>query len=666
VKKVLLLLILFEALNTHAQTKVIDSLQRIVALQKNDTIELTALNGITNEYLRLDLQKSKKYAFQTIALAKELDQDRWLSGSYNYLTTIYRETGLQDSSVYYLGLSENLVQKHPANTKMRFNFNQSASLYYKNIGEYKEALPYMLDNLRIWTKPDENRAGQFLNIGNLYLSMGDYKRAADAHINSLRLFESLNVPRGQSFCLHSLGNDFLFLKQPETAKKYFEQSLALKVKLGDKRGSITSTSGLGDAHKDLKEYKKAYAYYTEAMAMAQEIKMLTEVARILNQRGLLLRRMNELEKARENFEQSMELSLQLGDSATFKRTRSEKIGLELLEKSNQNTELELLNGLNTVIRTGDRQQQANEYAHLSDYYAANKDFEKAFYYMQKHEALSDSVEGNSVLLQIKELEERYNSDKKEQQIALLQKDQQLQLLKLKQQQTNITLIVIAMISVVVIATLLVNRYRVMNRIRRQAELETMRQNISRDLHDDIGSTLSSINIMSKLAMQQSNNASHLQKISTYSNRMMETMGDIVWSINPVNDSVDQMVVRMKEFAGEILEPKNIHYEFSYENSIKDIRLNVEKRKSLFLIFKEAINNLAKYSEATQVVIRLQYANEILYMQVRDNGKGFDASANTSGNGLKNMAARAKAIQGKWTQFSEPGKGTSIEVEVPIT
>ncbi|MBX2895707.1 MAG: tetratricopeptide repeat protein [Cyclobacteriaceae bacterium] len=649
-----------------AQNRIIDSLQQIVALQKHDTIELTALTGITNEYLRLDLQKAKKYAFQTVALAKATNQDRWLSGCYNYLTTIYREAGLPDSSIYYLQLSESLVQKHPANVKMRFNFNQSASLFYKNMGEYKKALPYMQENLTIYTKVDENRAGQFLNLGNLYLSMGDYQKAADAHINSLRLFESLNVPRGQSFCLHSLGNDFLFLKQPATAKKYYEESLALKIKLGDKRGVIISTSGLGDAHKDLKQYKKAEAYYTEALAMARNLKISTEVARILHQSGLLFKRMNELDKARENFEQSMDLSLQLGDSATFKRTRSEKIGLELLEKSKQSTELELLNGLNTFIRTGDRQQQANEYAHLSEYYAANKNFEKAFYYMQKHEALSDSVEGNIVLLQIKELEERYNSDKKEQQIVLLQKDQQLQALQLKQQKTNITLIVIAMISVIVIATLLVNRYRVMNRIKRQAELENMRQNIARDLHDDIGSTLSSINIMSKLAMQQNDNTGHLQKISSYSSRMMETMSDLVWSINPVNDSVEQMLAKMKEFAGEMLEPKNIQYEFAYDNSVNEIRLDVEKRKSLFLIFKEAINNIAKYSEATQVFIRLNYATGMLHMQVQDNGKGFDASVNTTGNGLKNMAARAQAIKGKWTQLTEPGKGTSIAIEIPIT
>ena len=85
-----------------------------------------------------------------------------------------------------------------------------------------------------------------------------------------------------------------------------------------------------------------------------------------------------------------------------------------------------------------------------------------------------------------------------------------------------------------------------------------------------------------------------------------------------------------------------------------------------IIFKEAINNIAKYSEATQVFVYLNCTSETLHMKVQDNGKGFDTAAITSGNGLKNMAARARAIKGTWNQLTEPGKGTIITVEIPIT
>ncbi|MDZ7649725.1 MAG: tetratricopeptide repeat protein [Cytophagales bacterium] len=264
---------------------------------------------------------------------------------------------------------------------------------------------------------------------------------------------------------------------------------------------ITSTTSLGDAHRDLIEYKKAEEYYELALATARELKMSTEIARVLHQSGLLFRRTNEPDKARERFKQSMAISQQLGDSTNLKKTRSELIGLDLAEQNRKSTETELLKNLNTLIGTGDRQQEAIEYAHLSEYYAVHKEFEKALYYLKKHEALSDSVEGSEVLLQMKVLEEQYESEKKEKEIVLLKKDQELQALALSRERTNVALIAFALISVLIISVLLVNRYRVKNRTNRLIELERMRNTIARDLHDDIGSTLSSINIMSQLALK---------------------------------------------------------------------------------------------------------------------------------------------------------------------
>ena len=665
-KKIILLLILFSEINAYAQSKVIDSLQRIVALQKGDTLELEARLNLVNEFSRKDLLKARIIALETINHADTQAEVKWLSGAYNYLVTNYQQSGMPDSSRYFLARAEAIAKQNANNIKIRYNFNQAAGLFYKNSGEYNQALPYMLDNLKIWTRPDEARAGLLLNLGNLYSSMGEYKKSTDYHLQSLRLFETLKNLRGQSFCLQSLGNDFFNLSQPATAKKYYERSLEVKKQLGDTRGALTSTVSMGDVYKDLNEYQKSETYYQKALAEARNLKFPKEEIRILHQSGLLYRRMGEVEKARTSFAQSMALSKQLGDSITYKRTNSELINLDFAEQKNREVELQMLDGLNTLIRTGDRQQEAIEYDRLSEYYSRNKNFEKALYYLKKHQALTDSVEGNAVLVQLKELEEKYNSEKKEKEIALLKKDQELQTLELQQQRANITIIVIALIPVLVIGALLINRYRVMNRIKRQAELERMRQNIARDLHDDIGSTLSSINIMSKVAMNQADNLSYLQKISTYSGRMMETMSDMVWSINPVNDSVEQMLVKMKEFAGELLEPKNIQYEFQQNATVTEIKLDVEKRKSLFLIFKEAINNAAKYSEATKVSIELNRVNGTLHLIVRDNGKGFDNSTALRGNGLKNMAARAQTIKGLWKQESEPGNGTTISVHVPIT
>lgn len=673
-KLIPIVLLMFCAGILSAQTPLIDSLQRVVALQRHDTTELHALTGLTNEFLRKDLQQSKKFALQVVSLADTPQEVRWLAGAYNYLITVYQQSGNLDSAYYFIQRSEKLVNDHPENFKVRFNYNQAVSLFYKNIGEYKKALPYMLDNLNLWKIEDENKAGQLLNLGNLYMSMGEFKKAADSHLQALRLFELVDVKRGQSYCLHSLGKDFFQLKRYNDAKIYFERSLKLKGELQDKRGLMTSGAGLGDVYKELGQFKRAEAYYQTSIKIAQEIKMPIEVSRNQLQLGLLYKQMEDLEQAKKNLNQSLKLAKEVGDSALSGQIKSALRGIDRENKQEKVTEATLLTSLATTIRKGDRQQQAVEYSRLSEYYAQKKQYDKAFTYLNMHIALTDSVQGTTVLLQLKEMEEKYESDKKEKEIALLKKDQELQTLELKRQQANTTIILVALISVVIISFVLVNRYRVLNRTRRQVEMERMRNTIARDLHDDIGSTLSSINIMSQVALQENahragsegNAGAHLKKIASHSARIMENMSDIVWSINPRNDSLEQVVAKMKEFAAEILEPKNMEYVFNIENNIQTLKVDAEKRKNIFLIFKEAVNNATKYSEGTNLTISLFTKHNALHLLVEDNGKGFETTGVTQGNGLRNMEDRAHTMNGKMIQKSEPGSGTTIQLEVPLT
>ena len=200
--------------------------------------------------------------------------------------------------------------------------------------------------------------------------------------------------------------------------------------------------------------------------------------------------------------------------------------------------------------------------------------------------------------------------------------------------------------------------------------ERLRLKIARDLHDEMGSTLTSINIISKVAMENVNADAilkeQLQKIKDHSLRMMDSMSDIVWAINPSNDSLEKTLVRMREFAAEILEPAGISYYFTEENCLDQLQLNIEKRKELYMLFKEAITNAAKYSQATEINILLKLIGGMLQLRVVDNGKGFDVTATSSGNGLRNMRIRARQLHGVFKLETIPGAGTAIELTIPIT
>jgi signal transduction histidine kinase len=210
--------------------------------------------------------------------------------------------------------------------------------------------------------------------------------------------------------------------------------------------------------------------------------------------------------------------------------------------------------------------------------------------------------------------------------------------------------------------------RAKNKAKRALEIEQLRNTIARDLHDDIGSTLSTINIASSLAIKGNNqdHSLYLNQIAGQSSKMMERMTDIVWSINPINDPLEKLLAKIKEFSSEILEPKDIIIHFYGEESLRNLSIDVESRKNLFLISKEALNNIAKYSEATMVEITLKRVASNLILIIKDNGKGFVSESVLPGNGLRNMKVRAQALRAELTLTSAENQGTRIEVIFPIT
>lgn len=198
--------------------------------------------------------------------------------------------------------------------------------------------------------------------------------------------------------------------------------------------------------------------------------------------------------------------------------------------------------------------------------------------------------------------------------------------------------------------------------------EQIRSKVARDLHDDMGSSLSSINIMSKIALEKDEpiiSQNYLKSIRENAAQMQESLSDMVWAINPQNDTMEKVIIKMKEFTAEILEPLDIQFEFVEEGDFNFTKMNIDTRKDFYLIFKEAINNAAKYSACRTVVVHLSHLPNVLKLQIRDDGKGFVQPLNGSGNGLKNMRHRARIIHAELSIESTPGQGSNIQLILPF-
>jgi signal transduction histidine kinase len=208
-----------------------------------------------------------------------------------------------------------------------------------------------------------------------------------------------------------------------------------------------------------------------------------------------------------------------------------------------------------------------------------------------------------------------------------------------------------------------------SREERLIELEQVRRRIATDLHDDIGSSLSQVYLLSEVVRQRvdpedSEVTEPLAMISSASEEMVSSMSDIVWAINPKKDHLNDLTQRMRRFASDVLTARNITFEFSEPAEEDDVQLGANIRREVFLIFKESVNNLVRHSACTEAEIDFQISRGTLKLRVRDNGKGFDTSQDSEGHGLSSMRQRAEGIGGRLEMSSTKGEGTTVKLEIP--
>ena len=158
----------------------------------------------------------------------------------------------------------------------------------------------------------------------------------------------------------------------------------------------------------------------------------------------------------------------------------------------------------------------------------------------------------------------------------------------------------------------------------------------------------------------------MSKASEDIQRISESLSDIVWNINPRYDDLKNLFVRMKRYAADMLDGKNINGQFDFPEQAEKPLLLMTQRRDLYLIFKEAVNNLAKYSQAKNAVISVRTGEQHIFLEVKDDGIGFDQKNTRAGNGLQNMQQRANASGGIMSVQSTPGEGTTINLEMKVT
>lgn len=205
---------------------------------------------------------------------------------------------------------------------------------------------------------------------------------------------------------------------------------------------------------------------------------------------------------------------------------------------------------------------------------------------------------------------------------------------------------------------------------KQQAVEKERNRISRDVHDDLGSGLTKIAILSEVVKKQLSEPAkakeQLDKIAVSSRELVDNLQDIIWVLNPKNDTLENLSSYIREYALKFFEPFAIQVHFNYPEQFAPVKLSEEQRRNIYLTVKESFNNIAKHAWCNKVTVSITASGNEILLKISDDGKGFDiTSVRLFANGLKNMLNRIEQVGGTYAIVSEPGKGTVTRIKLTV-
>jgi signal transduction histidine kinase len=637
----LILFFIFSHFCFSQNSREIDSLIQLSNNPKNDSIQFVAFHKLSIHYFDSDLKKALFYNNLEFKLAKKHKSNLYFAKSHNVRGIIYDINGDLDSA--FVSYQKALVYAKKDNDKLLI-----ASVY-NNFG--------LLD----WNKSNFLKAIQYYN-------------------KALRIFEEIDDKLGQSNALSNIGLVYQSFKDYKNAEKYLYKSLEIKNETKDNYGLSVSYTNLGSLFDDLKNYDKAIFNYKKAIAYK----------RILNdQRGIAIAN-NNLSQAYLYLDKNVEAEKCLLESiAITKKINATSllayayIGITNVYIQNKNIKKAIeSNDLATIYnaKIGDKLGLSNIYKNKEAIAVLQNNFKEAYNFSKKALSISDTLRNKETQESVAEIENKYQIEKKEKE--LLKSKAQLVQKEIETKQKNNILIIasILVLAFLIIGFLIFKQQKQKNqqqaqendlklaieKIENQNKLQEQRLNISRDLHDNIGSQLTFIissvdNVKYGFDITNEKLDNKLTNISSFAKDTIVELRDTIWAMNSNEISFEDFEARINNYIEKAkLSQENISFSFAIDEDLKTQKLSSVEGMNIYRTIQEAVNNSLKYANASIIAINAKKLDSQIKITIQDNGKGFKEDQIEKGNGLNNMKKRIEEIGGSFSLTSGV-EGTKISI-----
>ena len=595
---------------------------------KKDTIYIRALRPYALKLIYEDLNFKKADSIANVqkVLSEKIKYGRGIYFSYLIKAiiatnkSIPRDALKNFKSCLIVAINSKL---HPSLVEASLN---NIAVAFDDLGQRDSALVYAVraievqeKNIKIIKFPD---SGPYEMVGDIYKYDKKYDKAIEYYMRGQQLATKYDNIKNVAISENSIGNIYDLKKQPQEAIKHYKKALELSESEKYLLLQTDALSNLGRMCTQLKNYPEALKYLNKNL----EICKVAESTNALSTAYLALGDVYLVQKKYPQAEKYLNEAYKLNDQIE-----------DILDKKA------------TVSA-------------LAYFYAETGDFKNAYKFSVQEKQYADSLAAQNSEQLRQDLISKYENDKKEEQIKLLQEEQKNADFR---QKTWVFGTILGILLAGFAFAYVVSR----NRLKQLQASQKLRNQIATDLHDEIGSTLSSISILSELvAFQQKKeqfNPEIMTQVSNDARNVIEKMDEIIWTINPDNDAFYNLETRIKSFAIPMLESKEIDFKFDFSQELESVKIDMAKRRDIYLILKEAINNLVKYSNTIGAHIEGRVLGNKLIFKIIDKGIGFDIKNITNRNGHKNMQSRAKKIGADLDIQSEVGKGTEVILSIKV-
>lgn len=627
-----------------------DSLLRLLPTAPEDPSKVELLIHIGQQFEANEPEKAKMYYRWAGDVSKKID---YPLGEVKFIanyTFILNMQGLTDSSLFYnLRSVEICRQIKDSGYLAKTLFNTGTS--YRVMGKLEKALEYYLEGQKLFglINAPANQAVVLDLLNVLYCDLHQYQKALQYGQLSVKKSRSLGITDGRlGLQLSNLGNTYSFLGQYTQAKRYYLEALQIGEKVNDQNILGSNLPNLGDVYLHSGEYDKLKDVYERALVINKKLESNEGIIVSLKGLAIYYQLKGSLDKAKEFASQAQQVS----------------------------------------VTTNMDVQRAQVLKLLSNIHFSMRDIPAGYSYAWQHEALQDSILNKSIREKTAEMEKVFEVEQKDNKISALEKEKRLQLLNIEQK-NNINSLLIAVVAALILIGLLVYRnYMHKQSLQKQriVELETEkklaateallqgqeqeRYRLAKDLHDGLGGMLSGIsysfsNVKENLVLSHENQLVFERGLDMLNSSIQE-MRRVAHNLMPESLLHFGIDAALRDYCKKMNDTGMIRV--SYQSlGLQKESLDQTTALVVYRVIQELLNNAIKHAHAKDVIVQLSLNERKLSITVEDDGIAFDTSTldTAKGIGWNNIRSRVKFLNGRVDLDSQPGKGTSIFIEVDV-